>query len=141
MKTTTLFAIVFILIAAFSGCKTQTTVRYIPIESVKKEYQDRLVRDSTHLYDSIYIREKGDTVWYERYKYLYRDKLIRDSIYIHDSIPVPYMVEIDKPIIINKITWWQQTSMYLGLAFVAFLIIKYKSKLFSLIVSIFKKII
>lgn len=51
--------------------------------------------------DSVYVKEKGDTVLIEKYKYLYRDKLVRDTMYISkvDSIQVPYPVE-------KEFTWW-----------------------------------
>jgi len=74
----------------FTGCKSNTV--YVPVESVRTEYRDRLLRDSVHLYDSVYIKEKGDSVILEKYKYIYRDRLRTDTILKTDSIAVPYAV-------------------------------------------------
>lgn len=61
--------VLMVMIGILSGCKPQLI--YVPVESVKTEYQDRIQRDSIHLYDSIFVKMKSDTVFYEKYKYLY----------------------------------------------------------------------
>ena len=87
------------------------TVKYVPVETVKVDttYINKLQRDSIYMLDSVYVKEKGDTVLIEKYKYLYRDKLVRDTMYISkaDSIQVPYPVE-------KKLTRWQQFRMDFG---------------------------
>ena len=99
---------VLFLLAALCSCRS---VEYIPVETVRTDtlYSYQLHRDSIYRRDSIYIRDKGDTVWMEKYRYLYRDKLIRDTLYLSrtDSIRVPYPVE--KPL-----TRWQQWKIELG---------------------------
>ena len=79
------------------------TVKYVPVETIKIDttYINKLQRDSIYMLDSVYVKEKGDTVLIEKYKYLYRDKLVRDTMYISkaDSIQVPYPVE-------KELTWW-----------------------------------
>ena len=79
------------------------TVKYVPVETIKVDttYINKLQRDSIYMLDSVYVKEKGDTVLIEKYKYLYRDKLVRDTMYISktDSIQVPYPVE-------KEFTWW-----------------------------------
>lgn len=87
------------------------TVKYVPVETIKVDttYINKLQRDSIYMLDSVYVKEKGDTVLIEKYKYLYRDKLLRDTMYISkvDSIQVPYPVE-------KELTRWQQFRMNLG---------------------------
>lgn len=87
------------------------TVKYVPVETVKVDttYINKLQRDSIYMLDSVYVKEKGDTVLIEKYKYLYRDKLVRDTLYIAktDSIQVPYPVE-------KELTKWQQFRMNFG---------------------------
>lgn len=87
------------------------TVKYVPVETVKVDttYINKLQRDSIYMLDSVYVKEKGDTVLIEKYKYLYRDKLVRDTMYISkvDSIQVPYPVE-------KELTRWQQFRMNFG---------------------------
>jgi len=74
---------------------------------------------------------------------LYRDRIKQDSIHIHDSIPVPYPVDIVK--FTNKLTWGQQTQIYIGWVVLVgigcFFLIKYKSKWLSFIVSLIKNIL
>lgn len=99
---------VLFLLAALCSCRS---VEYIPVETVRTDtlYSYQLHRDSIYRRDSIYIRDKGDTVWMEKYRYLYRDKLIRDTLYLSrtDSIRVPYPVE-------RELTRWQSLKMELG---------------------------
>lgn len=87
------------------------TVKYVPVETIKVDttYINKLQRDSIYMLDSVYVKEKGDTVLIEKYKYLYRDKLLRDTMYISkvDSIQVPYPVE-------KELTRWQQFRMNFG---------------------------
>ena len=88
------------LLFVICSCRT---VKYVPVETIKVDttYINKLQRDSIYMLDSVYVKEKGDTVLIEKYKYLYRDKLVRDTMYISkaDSIQVPYPVE-------KELTWW-----------------------------------
>ena len=87
------------------------TVKYVPVETVKVDttYINKLQRDSIYMLDSVYVKEKGDTVLIEKYKYLYRDKLVRDTLYMAktDSIQVPYPVE-------KELSQWQKLCIKLG---------------------------
>ena len=76
-----------------SGC---TTTKYVP---VIETHTDTLIhtvhhRDSIHITDSTIIREKGDTVFVDRWHTRWHDRTLHDTIYQarHDSIPVPYPV-------------------------------------------------
>ena len=75
------------------GCKTK---EYVP---VVEHHTDTLRvvqhhRDSIHITDSTVIREKGDTVFVDRWHTRWHDRTLHDTIYQarHDSIPVPYKV-------------------------------------------------
>lgn len=96
------------LLFVICSCRT---VKYVPVETVKVDttYINKLQRDSIYMLDSVYVKEKGDTVLIEKYKYLYRDKLVRDTLYMAktDSIQVPYPVE-------KELTRWQQFRMDFG---------------------------
>jgi len=87
------------------------TVKYVPVETIKIDttYINKLQRDSIYMLDSVYVKEKGDTVLIEKYKYLYRDKLVRDTLYMAktDSIQVPYPVE-------KELTKWQKLCINVG---------------------------
>ena len=85
------------------GC---TRMVYIPVESVKTEYINKLSIYSIFMYDSVYLKEKGDTIFMEKYKYSYRDRLRLDTVIQKDSIRVPYPVIVEK-----KLTWWQRIKL------------------------------
>jgi hypothetical protein len=94
-------------------CCACSTTKYVPIETVKTEYRDKIVRDSVFRYDSIFVREKDDTLIFERYRYLYRDKIVRDSIFINDTIRVPYPVERIKEVK-KPLSGWQNFQVWCG---------------------------
>jgi hypothetical protein len=109
--------------ALFCLCCACGTIQYVPVETVKTEYRDKIVRDSIFRYDSIFVREKGDTVFLERYSYLYMDKIVRDSIFMNDTIRVPYPVEVIKQVK-KPLTGWQNFQVWCGrIALASFLFI------------------
>ena len=95
-------------IVLLTGCKS---VKYVPVETVRFDttYINKVQRDSVVRYDSVYVREKGDTVWLEKFRYVYRDKLVRDTLYMNrtDSVRVPYPVE-------KELGRWERVKMELG---------------------------
>ena len=110
----------------FVSCKTKTV--YVPVESVKIEYINKYTRDSIRLYDSIYVRDKGDTVLIEKYKNLYVEKLRIDTVLKVDSINTPYPVI--EYVEVNKLKNWQIGLMILGGVFIGCLVYKAKKKFF-----------
>jgi hypothetical protein len=111
MKKTLFFILFFI---GFAACNKTV---YVPVESVRTEYRDNYLRDSVYLLDSVFVKEKGDTVWIEKYKYLYRDRLLKDSICISDTIRVPFPVET--PVKVNYVSSLQNFQIWLGRIFLA----------------------
>jgi hypothetical protein len=104
--------IIQITALVFLCCACGTT-KYVPIESVRTEYRDKIVRDSIFRYDSIFVRQTADTVFFERYRYLYRDKIIRDSVFVNDTIRVPYPVEIVRETK-APLSGWQNFQVWCG---------------------------
>lgn len=104
---------VIIIIGLFISCKSKTI--YVPVETIKIEYKDRLRIDSLIRYDSIFQDRymKGDTVFQvkERYKYVDKVKVERDSVFKTDSIQVPYPVKGDP---IPYVTGWQNFQIWCG---------------------------
>jgi len=105
-------------VCALIGCKTV----YVPVESVRTEYKDRVQRDSVNIFDSIYIKEKGDTIWLTRWRTEYRDRIKTDSIVIRDSVQIPYPVEVIKEVE-KPPNWWQKIKLELGGFAFAFLVL------------------
>lgn len=104
--------LLLLLSLLFGGC---TSVRYVPVESVRTDtvYQSRVLRDSVRVHDSIYVKEwqKGDTVYVDRDRWhvKYVEKEVHDTVYQSrvDSIQVPYPVE-------KGLTWWQERKIEFG---------------------------
>lgn len=103
--------IIFCLIVMLSlcGCKTKERVVVVTEQHTDTTYITKHQRDSVWLHDSISIREKGDTVWMERWHTKYIEKTATDTLYRSktDSIPVPYPVE-------KQLTRWQQIKVGYG---------------------------
>lgn len=108
MRYSILILIILLTAAICSSCRS---VQYVPVEVVKTDttYINKVQRDSIYQLDSIYIRDKGDTILITKTKYIYRDKLVRDTVYTSrvDSVQVPYPVE-------KELTRWQQFRLNVG---------------------------
>jgi len=102
-----------IIVLSLCLCCACKSVQYVPVESVKTEYRDKIVRDSIYRYDSVFVKEKGDTLIMERYRYLYKNRFIRDSVFINDTIRVPYPVEVVKQVK-KPLTGWQNFQVWCG---------------------------
>lgn len=78
----------------FAGCRT---TQYVPVETIKSEYKtrDSIRHDSIYQRDSIYVIDRGDTVYTYKdrylYKYLYLNRI--DTVIKTDSVQIPYPVE------------------------------------------------
>lgn len=100
---------ILMLVGMLAGsCRS---IQYVPVETVKYEYitRDSIQLDSVYVKDSILIRQKSDTVFLDKYRYVYKYKYIDkvDTVLRVDSVAVPYPVE-------KKLTRWQQMKMDFG---------------------------
>lgn len=92
----------------FAGCMT---TQYVPVETIKTEYKtrDSIRHDSIYQRDSIYVIDRGDTVYTYKdrylYKYLYLNRI--DTVIKTDSVQIPYPVE-------KALTRWQKAKIELG---------------------------
>ena len=107
MKKLLLIAVIATMLLS---CKS---IKYIPVVTTKKEYRDNFVRDSIFRYDSVFVRDKGDTLILEKFRYLYRNRIVKDSIFINDTIRVPYPVEVIKQVK-APLTSWQNFQIWCG---------------------------
>lgn len=103
--------IVILVSLLLSGCASTKYVE-VPVNRVKIEYRDRTFIDTLIRNDSTIIRERGDTVFLEKYKYLYRIKEVRDTVSMTDTITVVQKVEVVKEV--NRVHNWQIILMVLG---------------------------
>lgn len=90
-----MLAAVVVLALLMCSCKS---IEYVPV--VEKHtvhdsiYFTQIQRDSIWQHDSILIKDRGDTVWVEKWHTKYIEREVHDTTYIAkvDSIPVPYEV-------------------------------------------------
>ena len=115
-----LFFLIFLTIVI--SCKTTTKVVEIPVETIKTEYIEQIKYDSIYHKDSIYIMQKGDTIYNNKVQYLYKYKYLRDTINITDTIPT--IVTVKDTQYINKLYTWQKLLMTVGIGFVLYWIVR-----------------
>ena len=87
-----------------TGCKTV----FVPVETVRTDtlMVAHIVTDSVwvdrYMHDSVYIHERGDTVWFEkwhtRYVDRWRDRVTHDTIYKSKTDSVTVTREVEKPL-------------------------------------------
>lgn len=88
------------------GCKPKEVI----IE--RNTYKDRLQIDTIiqKQSDSVFVKQKGDTIWFEKYKTLYREriKIQKDTINIQKTDTIIKTI-VKKEVVIQKkmdIFWW-----------------------------------
>lgn len=107
-----------LVMSLFCRC---TTTKYVPMVQYKEKIVSKtdsfLQTDSVWIHDSIFVSQKGDTIftdkWHykDRYKYIYKNNT--DTLVVCDSIP--YKVEIEKPFSFNHRVELAMGKGYIGL--------------------------
>ena len=104
MKNKIIILSLFVALFFTSGCSPRIIVH----ESVRDSLIVRTKLDSVYLYekDSVFVKQKGDTVWLERWSIRYKDKLIekKDTTYINK-------VEIKEVAVPAQLNGWQRWQM------------------------------
>lgn len=102
---------VALLMAALWLVCSCSTVKYIPVETLKTDsvYINVLQRDSIFVQDSVYIREKADTVYITRWRTEYKEALRVDTVQVVRTDSIQTIVEVEK-----KLTKVQQLKMDVG---------------------------
>ena len=99
-----LYLILLLIMYLFCECRTE----YVPIESVRYDSVmiEKLMRDSVFVRDSVYLQEKGDTVFKYKDRFVYVYKIRVDTFFAEKirekEVPVP--VE-------RKLTWWERVKL------------------------------
>ena len=96
--------VMLLFLLLLCGCRTE----YIPIESVRYDSLmiEKLMRESVFVRESVYLQEKGDTVfkYKDRFVYVYKNRV--DTFFAEKirEIEVPVPVE-------RKLTWWERVKL------------------------------
>ena len=110
-----------LLLTTIISCTTTKTIE-VPIETIKTEYIEQVKYDSIYSKDSIYIMQKGDTIYNNKIQYIYKYKYLRDTINITDTIPK--IVTVKDTQYINQLYTWQKLLIVIGIGFILYWIIK-----------------
>ena len=92
------------LLLFLCGCRTE----YVPVESVRYDSVmiEKLMLDSVFVRDSVYLQEKGDTIYKykDRFVYVYKNRV--DTFFAEKirEIEVPVPVE-------RKLSWWERVKV------------------------------
>ena len=118
------------------GCRTTKYVE-VPVEKIHTEYIDKLKLDSIFIHDSIYIFQKGDTIFKYKekvqYKYLIQTKYTDTSKTIEKTDTIIKTIPIYKDKLVNHLKWWQKSLMYIGVLVVIILLSIIGFKLYKLV--------
>lgn len=112
---TCLAVVLFIVVMFFSSCATRTKIEYKDRDVyhyVTKVEKDT-VKESVH--DSVYIHEKGDSFFVERWHTKYVDKIVeRHDTCWRDSLVTEYKEKTKEVVKYPKTYWW-----FLGISIIS----------------------
>ena len=96
--------VIMVLLWFLFGCST----KYLPLESVRYDSVmiDRLMRDSVFVRDSVYLKEKGDTIYKYKDKYVYVYKNRVDTFYMEKIREIEMPVPVER-----KLSWWERVKL------------------------------
>lgn len=105
----------------FNGCKPTERIVYRTVEVPRIEIRvDSVLVQRT---DSFVQYQKGDTIFFEKYKTLYRDRIKIQKDTVSKVIEVP--VQVEKIKVVEKLRtdwiWWIGIASLIGIAIFAFI--------------------
>lgn len=123
--------LVLLVCVVMVGCRTLPEPVAVRVER-DSIYLSRVERDSVFVRDSVLIREKGDTVYRDRWRVEYRERVLRDTAYIERNDTITNVVEVER-----ALSWWERTRMAAGdvalrllVVLLIYLILRYGTKVF-----------
>lgn len=96
--------VMLLFLLLLCGCRTE----YVPIESVRYDsvMTEKLMRDSVFVRDSVYLQEKGDTIYKykDRFVYVYKNSV--DTFFAEKIREIEVQVPVER-----KLTWWERVKL------------------------------
>lgn len=111
------------------SCKVKEKIVEVPIPKIKTEikYIDKVKYDSIYLKDSVYIIQKGDTIYNNKVAYRYKYKYLKDTIIVNETDTIIKLQKVTEIKVKNQLNVVQKILMYIGLfSLLMFIIIIYK---------------
>lgn len=99
------------------SCKMKEKIVEVPIPQIKTEikYIDKIKYDSIYLKDSVYIIQKGDTIYNNKVAYRYKYKYLKDTITINKTDTIIKLQKVTEIKVKNQLNAVQKILMYIGL--------------------------
>ena len=111
------------------SCKVKEKIVEVPISQIKTEikYIDKVKYDSIYLKDSVYIIQKGDTVYNTKIAYRYKYKYLKDTVTVNKTDTIIRLQTVTEIKVKKQLNAVQKILMYIGLfSLLMFIIIIYK---------------
>ena len=111
------------------SCKVKEKIVEVPIPQIKTEikYIDKVKYDSIYLKDSVYIVQKGDTIYNNKIAYRYKYKYLKDTVTVNKTDTITRLQKVTEIKVKNQLNTVQKILMYIGLfSLLMFIIIIYK---------------
>ena len=111
------------------SCKVKEKIVEVPIPQIKTEikYIDKVKYDSIYLKDSVYIIQKGDTIYNNKVAYRYKYKYLKDTIIVNETDTIIKLQKVTEIKVKNQLNVVQKILMNIGLfSLLMFIIIIYK---------------
>ena len=111
------------------SCKVKEKIVEVPVPQIKTEikYIDKVKYDSIYLKDSVYIIQKGDTIYNNKVAYRYKYKYLKDTIIVNETDTIIKLQKVTEIKVKNQLNVVQKILMYIGLfSLLMFIIIIYK---------------
>ena len=111
------------------SCKVKEKIVEVPIPQIKTEikYIDKVKYDSIYLKDSVYIVQKGDTIYNNKVAYRYKYKYLKDTITVNKTDTITRLQKVIEIKVQNQLNVVQKVLIYIGLfSLLMFIIIIYK---------------
>lgn len=111
------------------SCRVEEKIVEVPIPQIKTEikYIDKVKYDSIYLKDSVYIIQKGDTIYNNKIAYRYKYKYLKDTITVNKTDTITRLQKVTEIKVKNQLNVVQKVLMYIGLfSLLMFIIIIYK---------------
>lgn len=132
-----IIAIISILLLLLVGCKSQKQViteKETQVEVVEKPvihevYKVNTVRDTVFNKDSVYIIQRGDTIYNTTIREFHHYSHTTDTIHSNDTITKVVIQPVEKTVnkqieveVEKPLNWWQKIRISLGEVFIGALI-------------------
>jgi hypothetical protein len=117
VATLSILATAFFLLAfLFSGCCPQKET--VTDSSRTDRFTDarKMTADSIYVYlsDSVFVKEKGDTVLINHWHTLHEYRLRTDTLIVRDSVYLDREIKITETVEVNRLTGWQSLQIRMG---------------------------